>query len=303
QAGTPTQCDDGNQCTEDSCDSVTGACEFDVVFDLTDCEAPSACETGQCIEGVCMISNTSEECDDGDVCTDDLCSDNGCIFPPTVCGDGSACLSGLCDSEAGGCAIQTSDVQCDDGIECSLDSCSAETGCMTSYPDGCCDAKALIAEFDTGLLPSGWIVENTGAFAGWQVVSGKNATTGTGSLYYGNPALWNYDNDGVANAGTAETRTFVVPNTPNPVLRFRFWRDIEGFSGFDSLRLVLATDGTKLWDKSSEPINKAWHNVLISLADYAGETISVRWEFDTFDTANNKTTGVFIDSVRVLGCQ
>ena len=69
--GTPVDADDGNECTDDSCDPATGA----------------------------VHTPNADPCDDGDACTEgDLCSGGVCTGDPVVCPQGLAC-----DSETGDC--------------------------------------------------------------------------------------------------------------------------------------------------------------------------------------------------------
>ena len=65
------ECDDGDMCTMD------------------------ACESGTC-------ARTAIACDDGDACTDDACAPaTGCASTPTSCDDGDACTADSCDSVTG----------------------------------------------------------------------------------------------------------------------------------------------------------------------------------------------------------
>jgi hypothetical protein len=45
-----------------------------------------------------------------------------------------------------------------------------------------------------------------------------------------------------------------------------------------------------------------WQTVSVDLSPYKGQPISLAFEFDTYDTLFNVTKGVFIDRMRVLGC-
>ena len=65
----PADCNDGNLCTTDACDSSTGTC-----------------------------SNIQVSCDDGQVCTDDFCAPATglCSHAPTSCNDGNACTVDGC---------------------------------------------------------------------------------------------------------------------------------------------------------------------------------------------------------------
>ncbi len=84
-AGTPIDCSDGDECTSDTCNPVTGAC-----------------------------SSTPLDCDDAIACTFDFCevvivSENPftvetvCRHNPddSLCGTGLFCQAGRCDPQAG----------------------------------------------------------------------------------------------------------------------------------------------------------------------------------------------------------
>ncbi|NUN12237.1 MAG: hypothetical protein HUU55_01225 [Myxococcales bacterium] len=73
QAGPSPDCEDGNQCTIDTCDSA-GACD----------------------------SSTVVICNDNDLCTDDTCDPlAGCTYPPHSCDDGDPCTQEECNSATG----------------------------------------------------------------------------------------------------------------------------------------------------------------------------------------------------------
>ena len=112
-AGAPLSCDDGNVCTDDSCNVATG-----------------------CVYG----NNTSPCADDGNPCTDDVCGGGSCLHPSddtNACTDsngctGDACLAGACSSwysPAPGC--------CDTGANCNDGNASTTDTCVGA-PDGTC---------------------------------------------------------------------------------------------------------------------------------------------------------------------
>jgi parallel beta-helix repeat protein len=70
--GPSLNCDDGNVCTDDSCDPATG----------------------------CVNTPNAEPCDDGDPCTTaDTCSGGICLGgPPPDCDEGEVCVNGICRS-------------------------------------------------------------------------------------------------------------------------------------------------------------------------------------------------------------
>jgi len=90
-------CNDGNQCTDDSCDPATG-CVFD------------------------PVPMNGSGCDDGDLCTNgDQCQNGVCVpGTPESCAtnDSEICQSQKCYPETGGCEIYRNTEPCDDGNQC-----------------------------------------------------------------------------------------------------------------------------------------------------------------------------------------
>jgi V8-like Glu-specific endopeptidase len=95
QPGTPIICNDGNPCTDDTCNPATGGCVF--TNNTAPCDDGDACTVGDtCSAGSCR-PGTDRNCDDGNPCTADSCvKDTGCIHTRTSggpCDDGNACTS------------------------------------------------------------------------------------------------------------------------------------------------------------------------------------------------------------------
>ena len=76
----PVDCDDGDPCTEDWCDPALGECLYAPLLECgegpcnedEDCWAQiDVCVAGLCVGGTCL--SVPVDCDDGDVCTQDLC--------------------------------------------------------------------------------------------------------------------------------------------------------------------------------------------------------------------------------------
>ncbi len=90
-------CEDGNECTDDTCDPTTGECEF---------------------------PNNADACDDGDLCTEnDACADGACAGSEIDCPEGESCVDGEC-VETPACVV---DDDCDDEVWCNgAETCVAE---------------------------------------------------------------------------------------------------------------------------------------------------------------------------------
>ena len=144
QGGAANLCDDGNFCTQDSCDEAGGACVNDAAaMDGTACEdglfctAGEACNTGACVGGL------PNECDDGEQCTQDSCDDltDICVnatapMDGQPCDDGDACTEN--DVCSGGACAGTA-ITCDDENPCTDDSCDPSTGCLYTENTAVCD--------------------------------------------------------------------------------------------------------------------------------------------------------------------
>ena len=121
--GQSVNCNDGNPCTDDSCNPATGCINepnSDPCFDGDPCTLDDHCFYGECQPGLELF-----DCSDGNPCTDDFCSTNmGCLHTPiddkTPCGPpGFVCIDGECKVDC---------VPNCDGKECGTDGCGGECG-------------------------------------------------------------------------------------------------------------------------------------------------------------------------------
>ena len=130
--GTAPAVDDGNACTADLCEPITGVSHTNV-SDGTACGNGDLCLGAQtCQAGACLVTGSPPTVDDGNPCTADQCDPGaGVIHTPlamgTSCADGDAC-NGLeaCDG-AGACQPGSAPVV-DDGNVCTADACDAALG-------------------------------------------------------------------------------------------------------------------------------------------------------------------------------
>lgn len=107
-----TLCDDGNACTIDAIDPLTGDCA--VEHPPVDCSDQLLCTTDSCDPFVgCQYAPIN--CDDGDLCTVDVCSDfdGQCTNTPIDCG-----LLGVCLPDVGKCDFPCEGITCDPIDQC-----------------------------------------------------------------------------------------------------------------------------------------------------------------------------------------
>jgi len=106
--GTPASCDDGNDCTDDSCNGATG-CTNVASAAGTGCEDGLFCSTGDSCDGAGTCNSGGLNCLDGNPCTSDTCDESMRTCVNTVlanepCDDNNTCTSGDVCNGAGVCA-------------------------------------------------------------------------------------------------------------------------------------------------------------------------------------------------------
>ncbi len=98
----PKVCNDGNACTNDSCDTKTG-CSFTANTDPCDADG-SACTANDACKGGSCVSGDPKSCDDGEPCTTDSCDKatgtcaHKAVSEGQTCGNNGngACAAGVC---------------------------------------------------------------------------------------------------------------------------------------------------------------------------------------------------------------
>ena len=127
----------------------------------------------------------------------------------------------------------------------------------------------------------------------------------TRTAYYGQDSTCNYST-GSATSGTMDSAVF-SGILPNSALRFQSWREVEYYNGpYDITAVYVSVDGTnwiQIWYlDSSTPSMFAWTDSDdIWLSSWAGQTIQVRFRFDSVDGSGNNHRGWAIDNVQVTG--
>ena len=121
-------CNDGNDCTKDTCQGETGCSH--ALLEAGECKDGNPCTVADhCVQGECQ--GTPVLCDDDNPCTDDICA------------------------ETGGCVFENNHVDCDDGDPCTVgDDCS--DGICSGFPVACdCVQDSDCSQFEDGDLCNG----------------------------------------------------------------------------------------------------------------------------------------------------
>lgn len=106
-------------------------------------ECEYGCEGGECVTPSIECYNDGD-CNDGNVCTDDVCLNPGtqqssCQHTNNnnACNDGNACTTS--DTCSNGACVGGAPLDCDDDNECTDDSCNPATGCINTPNTDPCD--------------------------------------------------------------------------------------------------------------------------------------------------------------------
>lgn len=166
--GTPQKCDDGNECTADSCVAGEG-CTATATNEGGVCDDGNACSTGdKCVAGKCKSSGGTTCPDDTNPCTNASCdpsNGNACgqtVDPTLKCQTDKCHQFTQCGAD-GKCPVGAV-IDCADTNPCTKDGCDPATGCThepddtatcsdtdlctesTSCKDGACVAKPVVCE-------------------------------------------------------------------------------------------------------------------------------------------------------------
>ncbi|MGH6690530.1 MAG: M36 family metallopeptidase, partial [Gammaproteobacteria bacterium] len=125
------------------------------------------------------------------------------------------------------------------------------------------------------------------------------------AFYYGQDATCNYST-GAANTGTL-TSPAISGITSSSTLTFDYYRQVELYTAgsFDRTEVEIVHPGgadVVFALDSGDASSSTWQSSgAISLAAYAGDTVQVRFRFNTVDGVSNAFDGWFIDDVVVTG--
>jgi len=142
---TAVNCEDGNPCTLNTCvapstgcTNTTQACNK-CLYGPTGVEGPVTCPTLVCASNVCdpatgTCVSTPKDCNDNNMCTTEVCSNDNCVYTPVVCDDDNECTIDSCSSSSG-CVFTSFNASavCDDLNVCTTDMCDPNVGCLNIY--------------------------------------------------------------------------------------------------------------------------------------------------------------------------
>ncbi|MSQ84476.1 MAG: hypothetical protein EXR77_16615 [Myxococcales bacterium] len=144
--GTKKPCNDGNLCSDDSCDSVTGDCK--ATNNILPCNDNNACTLSDvCAGGVCA-PGAPMNCDDKNPCTTgDTCKLGACVVGiPVVCDDKNGCTTDSCDKLTGKCLFLNNTSACTDSNACTTGDVCTLGGCKAGAATNCIDNQVCTTD-------------------------------------------------------------------------------------------------------------------------------------------------------------
>jgi hypothetical protein len=151
-----------------------------------------------------------------------------------------------------------------------------------------------IYNFDAESGLAGWQTDGL-----WHVTTNRYNSPGH-SLWYGDETTKTY-NTGGANSGNLMSPPITLAGGSQPVLDFWSWYQTEHNKKYYDIKLVQISvnDGswTDLLKITDAP--RTWNKETIDLSGYAGNTIRLRFLFDTVDDKLNDFEGWYVDDIQI----
>jgi immune inhibitor InhA-like protein len=145
----------------------------------------------------------------------------------------------------------------------------------------------------------------------WHLSTGRGTQSGHSpgaSFYFGQgEGPGGGGNYNVGNtAGSITSGPIALPNRPGLALAFNYVLQTEGNGSFDVASVQVSANGGATFttiasstSPTSLPLSGVWRNASFSLAAFAGQTVLIRFNFDTVDGISNNFEGWYVDDVQV----
>jgi hypothetical protein len=211
----------------------------------------------------------------------------------------------------------TSDAACNDSDECTIDICGTDGKCIYEGAGGatCCGSVFHNQSFEAGL--AGWIVEDLeGTGMLWHAVAAvqngqPRATDGTSALYFGNPnkpcpsgvGLCPDFNNGSIVSAQVTSPPLTVPDGSSATINFDVFIDSQSSSYYDllELRIIVEDEEETVWTKTDVggTTGQTFIPAQADISAYTGDTIQLRFFFDSNSYWANDGEGVYVDNLKI----
>lgn len=165
-------------------------------------------------------------------------------------------------------------------------------------------STVTVHEFSGGL--DGWTIDNgwgPGVDGLWRHT--RHPRRDRGALHYGRGIGGDYRTGNSRNSGRVVSPPFSVPATGTREVRFTVWREVEVQDpGYDRFRLVInGSTSQVLYSVSSIGDTNGFETYTVAIpAQYAGETVTFQFDFDTIDGLYNRHEGIYVARFEVTAC-
>lgn len=321
----------GEECFGDAKPGYECECHPGWEGDQCDLNINECLEPGTCGNGVCNDQDpvSFEFCQTDESCDNLACRSAVAQFDVWCAtfwdGTCAACAQGLlgidgvdCAATEGTCFGSTfytcscdagwTGAQCDEDVnECADDPCPIGSECVNldgSYACQCplgtegatCDDISPIVDMTGNGACATYTDDFEANGEGWSFTS--DAGPGFVPFTDGAGDTWLFA-DQVADTVTTTSisRDFKLPAEPSAVLTFYLLQDVQEACPYDTTRVYVN-------NQSKTEICESLYDgeVTVGLGEFAGQTVTVRIEFDTGDTISNDGDGVYVDDVMVTTC-
>ena len=176
---------------------------------------------------------------------------------------------------------------------------SVPTGTILTYD------TEFVANFDSsdnGFTP----VDGPYGAGLWHLTSRKSVSSAR-SFWYGQESSGNYATTGgifnvaTRNSGYLVSSKIDLTGKVDQELSFNSWYQTESDSTKDTKRVEITTNGGLIWSTiyTISTSSGSWQKIKVDLSSYSGQTIQIRFWFDTIDPYNNSFEGWYLDNVRI----
>jgi hypothetical protein len=168
---------------------------------------------------------------------------------------------------------------------------------------GTLQTQTVFQESFEGSLPAGWSA--TGLWNLTNLCGTSGACDGSKWAYYGNTSTCTFATGSTTNSGALTAAPIALPSVPpGGVIKLSYCSalETENLSTYDKAEVFV--NGTAV-DRAAE--SATWETREVDLTSYAGQTVTIKWNFDTVDGINNNFRGWQVDNVKIkvtsLVCQ
>ncbi|MFV9677528.1 MAG: C1 family peptidase, partial [Methanosarcinales archaeon] len=133
----------------------------------------------------------------------------------------------------------------------------------------------------------------------WHITTNRSTNSPMHNWWYGQEATGDYDT-GSANSGCLVSKPIDLTGAEDATLNFwTHWETEDTGTTRDEKLVDISTNGGSTWEVLKQLHSDMQGDISVSLDDYVGEEVMIRFCFDTVNAANNDYEGWFVDDVKL----